>query len=279
MISAAARSFPIVVVLFASLFAMSTPARAEQQQWAAAYVDWTFEAETPGIGLSQDLWIAQAASATFFTLNWDFVSGDGGYIGLQSDETGVGNARFSLWNATAAQGDACRPFDGEGEGMTCVLPIVISPDKVYRVLVTRGEADAQGQWWLGWIEEPGAPRRRIGSLRVASGLTSVTPASVHDFSEYWGDAVGACRAVPLSAAAFGPPTLILPNGPAAKGAHPTGRRPDGHRCRTGRERTGAVAGHTSVSVADAPGMLVTLGGDANANRILAHRVSAPAPAP
>jgi hypothetical protein len=268
--------FVFVVMAF---IAAPFSARAEQQKWAAAYVDWTFQSEAPAIGLSQDLWIAQPATASFFTLNWDFVAGDGGYIGLQSDETGAGHARFSLWNATAAQGDACRTFDGEGEGMTCVVPVVIAPEKIYRVHVTRGEADAQGQWWIGWLETRGGARKRIGALRVNAALTSVTPAGMHNFSEYWGNAVAACRAVPLSAAAFGPPALMRTGSAAAIGAQPAGRRPDGHRCRTGRERSGAVVGHTPVPVAQAPGMLITLGGDANANRTLAQRLSRPAPQP
>jgi len=252
---------------------LAAPAQAEQQQWAAAYVDWTFAAETPGVELAQDLRIPQAATASFFTLNWDFVAGDGGYIGLQSDETGKGNARFSLWDATAARGDACRTFDGEGEGMTCVTPVVIAPEKIYRVRVTRGERDAQGQWWIGWIEERGGARREIGALRVGPTLTAARADSVHNFSEYWGDAVAACRAVPLSAAAFGPPTLNGADGRAVIAAHPAGRRPEGRLCRTGRERTGAITGHTPITVGDAPGMLITLGGDVRENTDLAKRLA------
>jgi len=273
MITAAARYF-LAFALFASLVGQASPARAEQQQWAAAYVDWTFDAETQAAGLSQDLWIPQAATASFFTLNWDFVSGEGGYIGLQSDATGATNARFSVWNASAAQGDACRKFDGEGEGMTCMTPLAIAPDKIYRVHVTRGEADAQGQWWIGWLEAPGTPRQRIGALRVNAAQTMVTPASVHNFSEFWGDRVRACSAVPLSAAAFGPPTAMRANGAPLTGSHPKGRRPDGHRCRTGRERSGVVAGHAPLPIAGAPGMLITLGGDLRANRALAQRLVA-----
>lgn len=268
-----ARMFGAALVFFASLGVLAAPARAAQQLWAAAYVDWTFASEAPGIAIAQDMWVPQPATASFFTLNWDFVAGDGGYIGLQSDEAGVGNARFSLWNADASQGAACRRFDGEGEGMTCVTPLPIAPDKIYRVHVTRGEADARGQWWIGWIETRGEPRRQIGALRVARTSTAIAPASVHDFSEFWGDAVAACRAVPLSAAAFGPPTLSYANGAKALGGGATGRRPDGHRCRSGRERSGATAGHTPLTVGDHPGMMITLGGDAESNRTLAQSLA------
>lgn len=265
----------LVLASLAAALATVATAGAEQQQWAAAYVDWTFPTDTPGVALTQEIRVAEAATASFFTLNWDFVAGDGGYIGLQSDESGVGNVRFSLWNATAAQGEACRTFDGEGEGMTCVLPFTIAPDAIYRMRVTRGDADAAGQWWTGWIETRDGVRRRIGALRVKAILTEAAPASVHNFSEFWGDAVRACRDVPLSAAVFGPPALTAANGVEARAGTPTGRRPEGHPCRSGRERTGAVAGHTPMTVGGAPGMLLTLGGNAASNRALARRIATP----
>lgn len=246
------------------------PARAEQQRWAAAYVDWTFPDQDPAIGVAQTLWIPQPARASFFTLNLDFVSGDGGYIGLQSDEAGAGNARFSLWNASAARGAACRRFDGEGEGMTCETPVGIARNAPYRVRVQRGEADAQGQWWIGSLEAPGRPRLEIGALRVARAHVAIAPDSVHDFSEYWGDAVKACRDVPLSAARFGAPKLLRAGGGESVAANPVGRRPDGHSCRTGRERSGAVAGHRAILLDGAPAMLVTLGGAAATNAALSQ---------
>lgn len=260
-------AFRCVALVAATLcLAWTSPARAEQQLWAAAYVDWTFQDETPGVGLAQTLWIPQPATASFFTLNWEFVGGEGGYIGLQSNEVGAGNARFSLWNATAARGPACRRFDGEGEGMTCEVPVTIAAGALYRVHMQRGEADAQGQWWIGSLEKPDGARVEIGALRVARTLRMIAPDSVHDFSEYWGDAVPACRSVPLSAAAFGAPTLLREGGGAIVAANPAGRRPErAHHCRTGRERTGAVAGHRKLSLAHAPAMLITLGGDAAGN--------------
>lgn len=256
----------------------ATPARAEQQLWAAAYVDWSFEAEDVGVELSQLLWAPQPAVASFFTLNWDFEAGDGGYIGLQSNEVGAGNVRFSLWNADAARGEACRRFDGEGEGMTCVLPLTIARDQLYRVGIARGQSDAQGQWWIGWVEDASGRRQQIGALRVSASLNAIAPASIHNFSEYWGDAVSACSSVPLSAAAFAAPAINSASGPSAIAAHPIGRRPDGHSCTSGRERTGAVAGHTPLSIAGEPAMLLTLGGPHDANQALAQHLRTRAPA-
>jgi hypothetical protein len=257
--------------------ALAAPAHAQQQQWAAAYVDWTFAVNPEGIGVAQDMWVPQAATASFFTLNFDFVTGQGGYIGLQSDETGLGNVRFSLWNTTVARGEACRPFDGEGEGMTCVLPLPIDPDRVYRVRVTRGEADAGGQWWIGWVQEQGGGERQIGAILVPSQHRSITTEGLHNFSEFWGDAVAACRDAPLSAAAFAAPSLAISAESAAVGAKPNGTRPVENRCETGREKRGAAVTHTPLTLRGAPAMLMTLGGALEANRALARAVAAKAP--
>lgn len=268
------------ILAIAALVAAYAPigvARAEQQKWAAAYIDWDVSRAGAGVELAQRMWIAQPAVASFFTLNWDFVAGDGGYIGLQSDEAGAGNVRFSLWNATAAKGAACRRFDGEGEGMTCVLPVRLDADAVFRVRITRGAADAQGQWWIGWIEAPGAAAQQIGALRVGANMTAITPDGLHNFSEYWGAAERACRSVPLSAAAFAAPNFVSATGARVIGVEPVGRRPNGHPCATGKERTGAVAGHKPMQLAGAPAMLMTLGGDAAANAALLQKLAAQAP--
>jgi hypothetical protein len=269
-----------LAVLAAPLMALglSTPAAADQQLWAAAYVDWSFaENAASAARVDQDIRVAEPARASFFTLNWDFEVGEGGYIGLQSDEAGAHNVRFSLWNATSARGATCRRFDGEGVGMTCELPWRIAPDAFYRVHVVRGAADAGGQWWSGWIDTRDADGRvaqtRIGDLRVAASANAINPATIYNFSEFWGDAVAACQDVPLSAAIFTPPRVsVSATGVANVAFNPVGRRPDGHVC-NGRERTGAVSRHARVALDDGPGMVLTLGGSVSANEAMARLLS------
>jgi len=252
-------------------------AHAQQQKWAAAYVDWTFPDATAGVGVAQDIWVPQAATASFFTLNFDFVTGQGGYIGVQSDESGAANVRFSLWNTTVARGEACRPFDGEGEGMTCVLPVTLDPAGVYRVRVTREDADLDGQWWSGWIQQTDGAMRRIGAMRVPRQHREIAGDGLHNFSEFWGDAVAACRSAPLSAAVFAAPIVLTGAENVVPGAQPNGSRPAENRCATGRERLGAVVRHTAMTLFDAPAMMVTLGGAPEANRALALSLTANGP--
>jgi|CXWL01.1.fsa_nt_gi hypothetical protein len=268
-----------------SACAMAAPAQAQQQQqWAAAYIDWRFPEGTADIDrIAQDIAVVEPARASFFTLNWDFTAGDGGYIGLQSDVDGASNVRFSLWNATAARGDACRRFDGEGVGMTCVLPMAIDTDRFYRVRVLRGDANARGQWWSGWIDVVDAAGQtralKIGDLQVSSDLTAIAPASVYNFNEFWGDAVGACRDVPLSAAVFVAPSVQLgERGARIFASAPVGRRPDGHPCGAGRERTGAAASHVGVAREGNAAMVMVLGGERGANRTFGAQAAASVPA-
>jgi len=262
-----------IAAFWLGLLTLTSPAAAQQQQlWAAAYIDWRFPSELDGIDrVAQDIAVLEPARASFFTLNWDFATGDGGYIGLQSDVDGAGNARFSLWNARAARGEACRPFDGEGIGMTCVFSMPIEPDRFYRLRILRAYADASGQWWSGWIDAISADGQthstKIGDLQVAADRTAIAPGSIYNFSEYWGDAVRACRDVPLSVAAFLAPAAQ--RGDEDRGViaeAPAGRRPDGHPCATGLEQTGAVASHVGISHLGAPAMIMVLGGNETDNR-------------
>ncbi len=266
-----------LVSLFLALV-LTTPAAAQQQQWAAAYVEWTFAGDVANASrVEQNIRVAEPARASFFTLNWDFEIGEGGYIGLQSDETGAHNVRFSLWNATSARGANCRRFDGEGVGMTCELPWRIAPDVFYRVRVVRGAADSGGLWWSGWIDTHEADGRvtqtRIGDLRVAASANAISPATIYNFSEFWGDAVAACQEVALSAAIFAPPRVSASaTGAASAATDPVGRRPEGHMC-TGRERSGAVSRQTPIALDGGPGMILTLGGSVSANAAMADRLS------
>jgi hypothetical protein len=266
-----------VLFLFFALSAVVAPAHAQQQKWAAAYVDWAFPDAATGVEIAQDIWAPQAARASFFTLNFDFTTGQGGYIGLQSDESGAGNARFSLWNTSTARGNACRPFDGEGEGMTCATPMTIDAKKLYRVRVVRGEVDVEGQWWMGYVLEADGAAREIGAIRTPHRHRAIASAGLHNFSEYWGNALTACRETPLSVAAFAAPILKDENGAAVTGVEPNGTRPKENRCVNGRERIGAAVTHAPLTLRGASAMLLALGGGPDENRALALRLSVEGP--
>lgn len=266
----------------AALLVGVAPAFADQQQWAAAYVDWTFAESAPQAWMiDQDVWIPQPGLARYFTVNWNFTAGDNGYMGLQTDESGVGNVRFSLWNATDARGVSCRPFDGEGVGSTCELPVTINPNTIYRLRIWRTNSDASGQWWAGYLISLTAGgelvQTMIGEIKVAKSRTLIEPGSIGNFSEYWGQQVARCSEVSPSAAVYLPPGINFGGGDEgmyqAVAIAPSPRTPDDNICSTGNESRGAIARHVPIEVAGETSMLITLGGSKAANNALTARVS------
>jgi hypothetical protein len=258
-----------IILILAVFAAVTLPVKAAQQQWAAAYVNWTFDSAPNGQNLDQQIWLPRPAFASYFTMNWQWskTPGIGGYMGLQSDASGAGNVRFSLWNATEAKGEHCRTFGGEGIGYTCMLPIEIDTNKFYRLRLWRTAADNSGQWWGGWlIEEKGGKliEHAIGQIKVAKNQDSFSASSIHNFSEYWGEAVSTCKQVPMSAVGFGSPAINYEGkGSGRYAAYSNlarGSLPEGNRCKTGNENQGADTSFIPFKSGANDGMMVIMGG-------------------
>jgi hypothetical protein len=177
-------------------------AAAAQHQNAYLYVDWDFGSASGFWNINQTMRISKKASSTYWAQFWSWTDADyGGYIGLQTNgvrfdgSTGE-TAIFSLWNANAARGDGCGQFEGEGIGYSCRLPFRIRTNATYRLRVLRLHADAEGQWWGGWVRSfRTGTNYHIGDIRVPASHQSMGVPS--NFSEYFGDAV-ACTKVPVS---------------------------------------------------------------------------------
>ncbi|MCY4510647.1 MAG: DUF3472 domain-containing protein, partial [Acidobacteria bacterium] len=140
-----------------------------------------------------------ANDAMFFTQVFSIESGS--YMGLQQEGTGDRKVRFSIWNATAfrasaVEGAACRPFGGEGVGMTCTIPYAWETGRWYRLRIRMLDSDAEGQWWGAWVMDDAGRERRVGDIR-APGRGLITATST--FNEYYGPAEGfACGEPPPS---------------------------------------------------------------------------------
>lgn len=233
------------LVLFA--IAAVGPAGAGQQKWAANYLNWSFEGDSSAvINIDQEFWIAQSAPDSFWVFDWTFEdSADGGYVGLQQQGLET-RARFSIWNATEARGAACETFGGEGVGYTCTLPTALEPGKRYRLRLWRLDADADAQWWGAWLIEQDASgklvERQIGEIKAPAGSQSIAPDSISNFMEFFGEAVTACRDIPLAVVGFAPPALNA-DGQGAYGRYGSfagSSAPDGNGCKIGDEDNGAL---------------------------------------
>ena len=132
-----------------------------------------------------------ANDAMFFTQVFSIENG-GSYMGLQQDGGGGRKVRFSIWNATAfrvstVEGAACRPFGGEGVGMTCTIPYAWETGRWYRLRIRMLDTDAEGQWWGAWVMDDAGREQRIGDIRrPGPELIRAT----YSFNEFYGQAEG-----------------------------------------------------------------------------------------
>lgn len=148
---------------------------------------------------------------------------DGAYMGLQEGTTPFWSrqARFSIWNATAATGSECRDFGGEGIGKTCTIAFPYIVDRVYTLRIWRLSVEESGTWWGAWvIDSVTGTETHIGSIRAPRGTGDI--ASTDSFDEYFGDA-RPCNAVPRSMVMFGAPAINGNTAHASYGSTSVGR--------------------------------------------------------
>ncbi len=125
---------------------------------------------------------------------------DGMYMGvIQGTDHTDRIARFSIWNASAANGSNCTPGDNEGNYYTCIIDYDFVENRWYNLRIWQLNEDAGGQWWGAYIidEETGA-ESWIGDIRAPSGTGDLVVAD--SFAEYFGEAVP-CDHVPRSSVA------------------------------------------------------------------------------
>ncbi len=243
-----------------------------QQQWSSQYVNWTFDGKVKEVwNIDQQVWFPQPNNSSYWPVQWTFSGGGdvGGYMGIQQQAVASDqNVRFSIWNATAAQGSNCKPFGGEGIGQTCTLSIQIDINKFYRLRLWRLAEEPDGQWWGGWLIEVGAKgvltEHFIGQIKAPAGMNTVDPNSITNFVEYFGDSFATCDSVPLSIVGFTPPAVNY-NG-AGSGSYQGyssyqgSTKASGNHCVTGKEDNGAFISAKPYNFGFANGVMMFLGG-------------------
>ena len=219
--------------------------------------------------VDQEVWIPRTANSSFWPLVWDWKGSDsGGYLGLQQQGDGQQNVRFSIWDATTAEGPNCRTFDGEGIGYTCILNVTIDTKKFYRYRLYRMATEPDGQWWGGWLIEGDASgtlvEHYIGRIKAPTGAQSVDPAQINNFVEFFGGAVPRCRDVPLSIAGLTPPAVnYLGKGTGVYGGYTVfnySNTAEGNHCVNGNQGDGAIITAEPYDHGFATGVMMFMGG-------------------
>ncbi|WP_250301667.1 RICIN domain-containing protein [Streptomyces sp. A 4/2] len=145
----------------------------------------------------------------FWSHQFGFTNGVGGYIGQQRWRTGNGMFLFSLWGSTAAKagsaGTYCQTFDESGTGYTCRSEQKFTAGHRYAYHIEPAATDG---WYQATISDTTAGTSFIlGSLQIGSGA-QVAAGGMTDWVEYfdWNNNAATCQDEPFSQARFDLPT-------------------------------------------------------------------------
>jgi hypothetical protein len=147
-----------------------------------------------------------AGTAYFYSHQFGYQSGPGGYIGIQSDVNGR-RAIFSIWEALAADSPGTHvPFDNEGSGFTTKIDYPWVAGRQYKLVVRRGGQDASGTWWTGTITDLSTNASQlIGSILVPSARAGLSYYSI-TWVEFYGPLKPECSDYSYSKVTFHRPT-------------------------------------------------------------------------
>lgn len=203
----------VIVVAVAAGLLLTMPAAAHAVAPQGTYTDWYWPASAQGYyNFDHDLNVQYVTpdAPYFWSHQFGFIGGDGGYLGLQSRGIGfngyVGKlAIFSIWQANGASG-SCGTFAGEGEGYSCKIPYQWVSGRRYRLRLWAVSADALGTWWVAAVmDRSTGVETQIGLIRVPPSWGWLGSWSVM-WTEYFGGPLSSCSAQPYSRAIFYAPT-------------------------------------------------------------------------
>ena len=150
-------------------------------------------------------------SMYFWAHQFRTVSGEGGYIGLQTKgnraDGSLGKmAIFSFWDTLGAEGPGVVRFGGEGVGWSCRIPYFWEAGRAYRLrveLVDRGGGEA---WWQGSVADldRGDGPQDFGCICAPVGWGGLGTWSVM-WTEYYGPPLARCADLAYSKVVFSTP--------------------------------------------------------------------------
>lgn len=180
------------------------------------YTNWTWKAPSGGFTNMKHRLVIESVtpnSTYFWSHQFHFINGDGGYIGLQSHgypiSGGTGKtAIFSIFGAgMEATPGRCvveqANFDGyDKAGSRCIVPYEWVQGRMYQLRTKRMTSDSKSSLWAGYVKDMVTGKENmIGQIRVPGTWKGNGNWSVM-WTEYFGKPVATCAEMPYSRARF-----------------------------------------------------------------------------
>ncbi len=213
------RSLPIVIVVALTGGYLVFQSFAAGVRPQGVYSNWSWDTPSGGFtNLSHELTIEEVTpDAPYFWSNqFNFVGGDGGYIGLQSrgsrvDGTVGKTAVFSVFNSGIQGTTGCSVeqgnFDGaSGSGTSCRVAYDWQVGVKYKFRVEKGTVESNGTWWSGYITNTATGTETlIAKYKVLPSWQGLGDWSVQ-WTEYFGQLPATCNDLARSKVRFYKPT-------------------------------------------------------------------------
>lgn len=149
----------------------------------------------------------------FWSHQFKFKGGDGGYIGLQSNGVRVNGTRgktavFSVFgSALSGTSGACvlevKGFDGYNtSGTSCRVPYEWQTGRKYTLRVKMVSSDSSGKWWQAYIKDTFTnTETSVAKIKTPASWKGLNDWSVM-WTEYFGTPLASCASLPYSKVTF-----------------------------------------------------------------------------
>jgi RHS repeat-associated protein len=204
----------VALVTVSGLVVVATPQAADAAVApSGTYSNWYWPTTTSGYyNMDQRLTIRghTAGSHYFWAHQFEYLHGDGGYLGLQvgSSPNNSKIALFSIYGANGAKDGTCGQFtEGTATGYTCRIdPYNWVAGRTYRLRIWTVTKDSLGEWWGAWVQDTTTGvDSYVGAIRVPLTWGWLGTWSV-SWTAYFGSPPATCDDLAWAQAQFDAPT-------------------------------------------------------------------------
>jgi hypothetical protein len=180
----------------------------------------------------------------YYAMQYKFIDGNGGYIGIQPRGGNKGMAVFSIFGDGAVPVAAnCHGGADGGQGVSCSKAFTFKFNTSYHLDVVRDKKDKT--LWRGFIKDTGTGKRtEIGSWKPKAGAKGLEANSA-GFVEYF-PLINDCSDISATKGFFGHPSAKTPDGKNVSGK--IGKLSTYGRCKDMPFSTGQTNAGSSVTL-------------------------------